>query len=211
MTRKISDLEIEQKIVAKSFLLGFIFLAFGKTLLEGFRFYTNYISTSSNLDLMGFATSATGITITIFFIQMLETSRLRFKRYYSIAILFLFTLGFIEIILIFIQPFFAKNNILPSMDFDSISNLVLWILEFSTALIIIHDSIKYNDKTFKFIGFFILLSPLLNLLTDFYNPFHSKSEMNLIFHVTSFIAPGIIGYLGLFKNQENNNLIYKGI
>jgi hypothetical protein len=165
MIRRRPDVPRENKNAADLVLWAFALLALGDTGHVGFRvlaYASGSLDTQINVlgrqvGLVGLGALSTAITVTIFYLLMLELWRVRFnKRYgwYEYLLIGLVILRFVLMAL----PANDWNSVIPPQPWSTVRNLPLTILGLSVAYLMLRDAIKTKDSAFQWIGGMILLS-----------------------------------------------------
>lgn len=151
--------------VAKLVLWAFALLALGDTGHVGFRVLayaqggleTRYTILGQQIGLVGPGALATAITVTIFYVLMLETWRARFSRSYGWFGYLLLAAAVVRL-LIMVLPANQWNSVVPPQPWSTYRNLPLMIQGLGVAFLILRDARSVRDRTFSWIGVMILVS-----------------------------------------------------
>jgi hypothetical protein len=160
MTKKIQQVPSDEKKIAQRFLLAITLLALGDTGHVGFRVLA-YISggLETNSTLVGLGALSTAITITFFYMILLDIWRVRFDEEKDILYYGLMLLGIIRFI-IMIFPQNEWGNLIAPYDWALIRNIPLTIIGLIVAFLMIRDGLKNQDVRYKYFGYCIIISYL---------------------------------------------------
>jgi hypothetical protein len=151
--------------VAKRILWAFALLALGDTGHVGFRVLAYALGgleatpvfLGMPVSLVGLGALATAITVTLFYVLILDTWRVRFHRRYS-WFEYLLLAAAIARLLVMMLPQNAWESVVPPQPWSTIRNVPLMLLGLGTAFLIIRDARTHRDRTFLWIGAMILVS-----------------------------------------------------
>lgn len=151
--------------VAKNIMIAFVFLAIGDTGHVGFRVLAYFMGgldaklniLNMQLPMVGAGALATAIMVTLFYVMILDAWRKRFDGKYGVFEYILIVAGVIRLIL-FINPANQWGSVVPPFRWSLVRNIPLMLQGLGTAYLILRDSYKYKDRTFKQIGAMILVS-----------------------------------------------------
>ena len=160
MTKKIQQVPSEEKNITQRFLLAFVLLALGDTGHVGFRVLA-YVSggLEMNSTLVGLGALSTAITITFFYMILLDIWRVRFSEKKDFLYYGLMLLGIIRFI-IMIFPQNEWGNLIPPYDWALIRNIPLTIIGLIVAFLMIRDGLKNQEVRYKYFGYCIIISYL---------------------------------------------------
>ena len=153
----------QEKNITKRFLLAFFLLALGDTGHVGFRviaFLNGGLENNSLL--VGFGALSTAITITFFYLILLDIWCIEFKKpkdsiYYGLIIV-----GIIR----FAIMAFPQNDwgrVVPIFEWSLLRNIPLMIIGLTVAYFMIRDGLKERDYRYRNFGIWILVSFLFYL------------------------------------------------
>ncbi|UCG03834.1 MAG: hypothetical protein JSW11_07575 [Candidatus Heimdallarchaeota archaeon] len=158
MTIKIGKIVPEERSIVQRFLLAFFLLALGDTGHVGFRILA-YISggLETNSTLVGLGALSTSITITFFYMILLDIWRIQFPKDKDLFYYGLMLIGFTRFI-IMIFPQNEWGNLIAPYDWALIRNVPLTIIGLATAFLMLRDGFKYHDPRYKNFGYCIVIS-----------------------------------------------------
>ena len=153
----------QEKNITKRFLLAFFLLALGDTGHVGFRviaFLNGGLENNSLL--VGFGALSTAITITFFYLILLDIWCIEFKKPKDPIYYGLITVGIIR----FVIMAFPQNDwgrVVPVFEWSLLRNIPLMIIGLSVAYFMIRDGLKEQDYRYRNFGLWILVSYLFYL------------------------------------------------
>lgn len=158
MTTKLGTVKEDYINIAKRFRLAFFLLAFGDTGHVGFRVIA-FLSggLEKNSTLVGLGTLSTAITLTFFYIILLDIWKVNFNKEKDVLFNLLLVTGIIRLILM-IFPQNQWGNVVPPFEWGLLRSIPLIILGISVAILMLWDSYKTNDTRFKSISYTIFAS-----------------------------------------------------
>jgi hypothetical protein len=195
----------ENRAVAKRVMWAFALLALGDTGHVGFRVLAyalggleaQPIVLGIPISLVGIGALATAITVTFFYMLMIDIWRLRFNKPLGVAGWFLLAMGVFRLI-IMLFPQNEWSAVVPPQPWGLIRNLPLMIMGLGVMALILRDAYRANDRPFKWIGWCILAS------YAFYTPvilFVAEVPllgMLMIPKTLAYIAIAVIAYRALY-------------
>lgn len=162
---KMKELPVDVRSIASLFRTAFLFLVAGDSVLlltrliafnMGSLEYSPFFL-GGDVHLAGIGNLATGITMTVFYVYVLEAWRRRYGR--EIGLVYW---GVIAVtVLRFIFMTFPQNqwgNHEPPLDWSMYRNIFITLSGLAVATLILIDSIRINDRPFKFIAYMIFVS-----------------------------------------------------
>jgi hypothetical protein len=195
------------KKAADLVLWAFALLAIGDTGHVGFRVLAY---ASGNLDaqiniigrqvgLVGLGALSTAITVTVFYILMLELWRVRFNKRYGWYEYLL--IGLVIARFIFMSfPVNDWNCVVPPQTWSTLRNLPLTILGLSVAYLMLRDATRSGDRAFQWIGGMILFSYAMYIPVIFFVQSVPLIGMLMIPKTMAYVAIGFIAYYNLCRN-----------
>ena len=158
MTKNLSKVAQNDLTIGKRFRLAFFLLAFGDTGHVGFRVMA-YLSggLEENATLVGLGALSTAITITFFYMILLDIWRINFNREKSIYYYTVQAIGILRL-LIMAFPQNQWGSMVPPPDWGIIRNIPLTIIGVVVAYLMIKDGFRADDFRYKFIGYSIVVS-----------------------------------------------------
>lgn len=207
MLRRRTAVVQEDKRAADLVLWAFGLLAVGDTGHVGFRvlaYASGNLDTQINifgrqLGLVGLGALSTAITVTIFYILMLELWRVRFNKRYGWYEYLLLGLAILRFILMAL-PMNDWNSVVPPQPWSALRNLPLTILGLSVAFLMLRDATKAKDSAFQWIGGMILLSYAAYIPVILFVQQVPIIGMLMIPKTMAYVAIGFIAYYSLFRD-----------
>lgn len=196
----------EDSRVARLVRWAFTLLALGDTGHVGFRVLAyaqgNLEATIQflglELGLVGLGALSTAVTVTFFYVLMLEVWRTRFgKKYGWFEYLLLAAAG--ARLLIMIPAANQWNNTVPPQPWSLYRNLPLMILGLGVAYLILRDARRAQDWAFTWIGIMILVSYALYIPVILFVQQVPLIGMLMIPKTMAYVAIGFIAYLNLYR------------
>lgn len=205
MARQQDVVAPENRAVAKRVMWAFALLALGDTGHVGFRVLAYALGgleaqpvvLGSPLSLVGLGALATAITVTFFYMLMVDIWRLRFNKPLGWFGWFLLATGVFRLI-IMLFPQNEWSAVVPPQPWGLIRNLPLMIMGLGVMGLILRDAYRTHDRPFKWIGWCILAS------YAFYTPvilFVAQVPllgMLMIPKTLAYIAIAVIAYRALY-------------
>jgi hypothetical protein len=211
MARKQDIVAPENRAVAKRVMWAFALLALGDTGHVGFRVIAYSLggleAQSSVLGLsiswVGLGALATAITVTFFYMLMVDIWHLRYNKPLGFAGWFLLVMGVLRLIIML----FPQNNwcqTVPPQSWGLILFLPLMIMGLGVMVLIWRDAYRVNDKPFKWIGWCILASyafytPVILWVQDV-----PMLGMLMIPKTLAYIAIAVIAYRALYTQPQSD-------
>jgi hypothetical protein len=194
--------------VANRIALAFLLLALGDTGHVGFRVLAYGMGgldatpmfLGVPISLVGLGALATAITVTFFYMLMLDAWRVRFDRHYGwFEYLLLAAVGLRLVLIAF--PANQWGSVVPPQPWSLIRNAPLTLLGLGVAYLILRDSRATHDTTFLWIGRMILVSYACYLPVVLFVQRVPLLGMLMIPKTLAYVAIAIIAYRGLYTRQ----------
>ena len=209
MVRNRANVAPENRAVAKRVMWAFALLALGDTGHVGFRVLAYALGglevqpvvLGVPISLVGIGALATAITVTFFYMLMVDIWRLRFNKSLGWFGWFLLAMGVFRLI-IMLFPQNEWSAVVPPQPWGLIRNLPLMIMGLGVMALILRDAYRANDRPFKWIGWCILAS------YAFYTPvilFVAEVPilgMLMIPKTLAYIAIAVIAYRALYTRSD---------
>lgn len=203
MTKRLPDIPSKNYPIANRFRWAFLMLALGDTGHVGFRVVAYALGgLEANPLWVGMGALATAITVTFFYVLMLDIWRVRFDRNY----------GWFEYLLIasvparFIVMALPGNqwgSTVPPEFWGSFRNLFLIILGVGVLFLILRDSIRTNDRLFRWIAYCIFFSYLFYAPVILWVREVPTLGMLMIPKTVMYLAIAFLAYYGLFPQKKD--------
>jgi hypothetical protein len=193
--------------VARLIRWAFTLLALGDTGHVGFRVLAyaqgdleaTITLFSQELGQVGLGALSTAITVTIFYVLMLEVWRVRFdKRYGWFEVLLLAAAG--ARLLLMIPAANQWNSTVPPQPWSLYRNLPLTILGLGIAYLILRDARRVGDRAFTWIGAMIVVSYALYIPVILFVQQVPTIGMLMIPKTMAYVAIGFIAYFSLYRS-----------
>lgn len=206
MTRRLPDVSPENQPVANRFRWAFLLLALGDTGHVGFRVVAYALGgLDANPLWVGLGALATAITVTIFYVIMLDIWRVRFNQRY----------GWFEYLLIASVPVRFIVMALPGNDWGStvppvfwgpFRNIFLMILGLGVLFLILRDALKSRDRLFQRVAYCIFFSYLFYTPVIFMVRDYPMLGMLMIPKTIMYIVIAFLAYYGLYPSTQQTRL-----
>ncbi|MHA2296610.1 MAG: hypothetical protein ACXAEU_17280 [Candidatus Hodarchaeales archaeon] len=203
MTRKMGIVAREDISIAKYFRLAFFLLALGDTGHVGFRVIA-YVSggLEINATLVGLGALSTAITVTLFYMALLEVWRLNFRKERDVLYYLLMVTGVIR----FIMMIFPQNqwgSMVPPPDWGLLRNIPLVIMGIAVAFLMLRDGYKEDDSRYKIIGYCIVASYAFYLPVIFFVQQIPVIGMLMIPKTIAYMVIAWLAYKYYFTSKES--------
>ncbi len=206
MLRRRHELKPESRKIADLVTWAFGLLALGDTGHVGFRVWAYALGGLESslqvggleLSLVGLGALATAITVTFFYVLMLEVWRLRFdKRYGTFEYLLLAAAG-VRLVMMAL-PVNDWNNIVPVQPWSTLRNLPLILQGLGLAYLVLRDARAAGDATFKWIGISILVSYACYIPVILFVQQAPVIGMLMIPKTMAYVAIGFLAYHDFYR------------
>jgi hypothetical protein len=201
MTRRQAMVAPENRAAARRVRWAFALLALGDTGHVGFRVLAYALGgLETNPALVGLGALATAITVTFFYMLVLDVWRLRFRRLFGWFGYLLLLAGVARLMLMAL-PQNEWGNVVPPQPFSLYRNLPLMLQGLGVMALILRDAIAAKDRTFVLIGAMIFAS------FAFYTPvilFVQQAPligMLMIPKTLAYVAIAVIAYRELYLSR----------
>jgi hypothetical protein len=202
MIRRLPEVTSMNYPVANRFRWAFLLLALGDTGHVGFRVVAYALGGQETNPLwVGLGALATAITVTIFYVLMLDIWRVRFDRKY----------GWFEYLLLasvparFIVMALPGNdwgNTVPPVFWGPIRNIFLIILGVGVLYLIFRDSLKTKDRLFRWMAYCIFFSYLFYVPVIFWVREIPMLGMLMIPKTVMYVAIAFLAYRGVYPQKN---------
>lgn len=192
---------------ADLFTLAFALLALGDTGHVGFRVWAYALGglesqvtvLGRSISLVGAGALMTAVTVTLFYVVMLEAWRVRFNRHYSGFEYFLLISAATRLYMLTL-PINEWWRVVPEQPWSTIRNIPLMIQGLGLAYLILRDSLARNDTTFKWIGVSILVSYACYIPVILFVQQVPQIGMLMIPKTLAYVAIGFLAYNDLYRS-----------
>ena len=201
MTRRLPEVSSENYQIANRTRWAFFLLALGDTGHVGFRVVAYALGgLEANPLWVGLGALATAITVTFFYLLVLDIWRIRFDGKY----------GWFEYLLVASVPMRLIVMAFPGNDWGStvppvfwgpFRNIFLMILGLGVMYLILRDSIKTKDRLFRWISYCIFFSYLFYTPVIFLVRDYPMLGMLMIPKTIMYVAIAYLAYYGLYPQK----------
>ena len=206
MSRRMGAVLPEERRTASLVRWAFAALALGDTGHVGFRVLAYALGDleasidvfGQDIGLVGLGALSTAITVTFFYVLMLEAWRLRFGRKYGWFEVFLLASAVVRLLLM-MSPANQWNNTVPPQPWSLYRNLPLTILGLGVAYLMLRDARKAQDRAFTWIGIMILVSYACYIPVILFVQQVPAIGMLMIPKTMAYVAIGFIAYSDLYR------------
>jgi hypothetical protein len=194
MIRSRKNVDPADKRIVDRFLAMFFLLALGDTGHVGFRVIAYARGgLQANPLLVGLGALATAITVTFFYMIVLDVWRIRFgKRFGAFGIL-LFLAGVVRLVVMAL-PGNDWGSVVPPEPMGIIRNLFLMLQGLGVMFLILRDSIQAKEKAFLWVGICILISYLFYIPVILFVKTIPVLGMLMIPKTLAYVAIAVIVY-----------------
>jgi len=207
----------ENRKAADITLAAFVLLALGDSGHVGFRILAYSLGSletkvafwGEQWSLVAIGTIMTAITVTIFYVLMLELWRTRFNQRFGWfgylllgAVLVRFTL--------MLLPQNEWNQVVPVQPWVTLRNLPFFLVGFGIAYLMIRDARIVRDRNFIWIGYCILISFVCYLPVILFVQQVPILGMLMIPKTVAYVAIGFLAYNALYTRIDVDLPVPKG-
>lgn len=195
--------------VARLVQWAFTALALGDTGHVGFRVFayaqggleTHLTFLGQQFGLVGLGALATAVTVTFFYVLMLETWRVRFNKNLGwFGYLLLAAAG--ARLLLMIPPANQWNSPVPPQPWSLYRNLPLVIQGLGVAFLILRDARRVQDRAFTWIGLMILVSYACYTPVILFVQKEPLVGMLMIPKTLAYVAIAFVAYFNLYRRPQ---------
>jgi hypothetical protein len=195
--------------VARLVRWAFALLALGDTGHVGFRvlaYATGGLDTQFSLfgrqiGLVGLGALCTAVTVTLFYVLLLETWRVRFGSRYGWFEYVLLAAGAVRLLLL-IPAANQWNSVVPPQPYVLYRNLPLVLLGLGTAFLILRDARRAGDRAFSWIGIMIFVSYACYLPVILFVQQLPIIGMLMIPKTMAYLVVGFVAYFELYRTRR---------
>lgn len=207
MARRQHLVATQDRAVAVRFLWAFALLALGDTGHVGFRVLayalggleTTPVVLGVPVSLVGLGALATAITVTLFYVLVLDAWRVRYERRWGWFELLLLASAVLRLVIMAL-PANEWSRVTPPQPWSTIRNLPLIVLGLGTAYLILRDARSHHDRPFWWSGVMILVSYACYLPVILFVQQNPLVGMLMIPKTLAYVAIALIVYAGLYRS-----------
>ncbi len=206
---KRSELRGEYRRQGDLVIAAFGLLAFGDTGHVGFRVWAYALGGlessvpvfSRPLSLVGLGALMTAVTVTLFYVIMLEFWRVRSNQRYGWFQILLLAAAVFRLIWMAL-PVNAWESVVPPQPWSTIRNIPLMLQGLGLAYLVLRDGRRFNDRTFQWIGASILVSFACYLPVILFVQQIPIIGMLMIPKTLAYVMIGFLAYRDLFPTNS---------
>lgn len=205
MILKRRQVAVEDWPAARLVIWAFALLALGDTGHVGFRVLAYALGSLEaqvgvfglQLGLVGLGALSTAVTVTLFYMLMLELWRVRFKRQFGWFEYLLLAAGVARLAFMLL-PVNQWNSVVPPQPWSTLRNLPLMLQGLGVAYLFLRDAGAKGDRAFQWIGVMILVSYACYIPVILFVQQAPLVGMLMIPKTMAYVAVGIIAYRELY-------------
>ena len=209
MCRRRSAVAPAHRRTADLVLWAFGLLALGDTGHVGFRVLAyaqggleaRITLPGVQLGLVGLGALATAITVTLFYVLMLQVWRARFDQPYGWFGYLLLAAAVIRLLLM-IPAANEWNRVVPPQPWSTYRNLPLMLQGLGVAYLILRDALVARDRTFIWVGIMILASYACYIPVILFVQQAPIIGMLMIPKTIAYVAIAFLAYRSLFSERH---------
>jgi len=199
------NVEQSNRKQANRILIAFFLLALGDTGHVGFRVIAYALGgLEANALLVGLGALSTSITVGIFYMIILDLWRVQFKKPVNVVYIILFISGLVRLGLFFF-PQNAWGSTVPPADWGLYRNIPLLVLGIGVAILLLIDSIKTKNKTYRNIALWIFVSYAFYIPVILFVRLVPMIGMLMIPKTVAYVVIAIIGFKSYFPKNPRSN------
>ena len=199
------NVEQSNRKQANRILIAFFLLALGDTGHVGFRVIAYALGgLEANALLVGLGALSTSITVGIFYMISLDLWRVQFKKPVNVVYIILFISGLVRLGLFFF-PQNAWGSTVPPADWGLYRNIPLLVLGIGVAILLLIDSIKTKNKTYRNIALWIFVSYAFYIPVILFVRLVPMIGMLMIPKTVAYVVIAIIGFKSYFPKNPRSN------
>ena len=194
---------------ARRIAWAFALLALGDTGHVGFRVLAYALGGlevapvigGAPVSLVGLGALATAVTVTGFYVLILDTWRVHFERRYGWFEWILIGAALVRLVVMAL-PQNAWESVVPPQPWSTIRNLPLMGLGLGTAFLILRDARAVHDRAFTWIGAMIVISYACYAPVIFFVQQNPLIGMLMIPKTLAYVAIAFIAYTALWRGDK---------
>jgi len=210
MTRQRDQVASQDRAVAERLRQMFFWLALGDTGHVGFRVLAYALGGLESkpvlfgipISLVGLGALATAITVTLFYILLIDVWRLRFHKSFSWFEYFLFAVAAVRFVIMAL-PGNQWDSVVPPQPMGLIRNLPLMVLGLGGMFLILRDAYRTGDRLFMGIGWCILVSYAFYTPVILFVQQVPMLGMLMIPKTLAYVAIAVLAYRGLYRQPAS--------
>ncbi len=206
MSGRMGEVKAINLPVANRFRWAFFLLALGDTGHVGFRVIAYWLGgLEKNYGLVSIGTLFTAITVTLFYVIMLDTWRIRYSRTYGWFEYFLLA----TVPMRFIVMLFPQNdwgNPLSPAFWGPFRNSFLIVLGLGVVYLYLREAISAKDRLFRWIAYCVLFSYLFFIPVILFSREVPVVGMLMIPKTVMYVAIAFLAYYGLWPQAKSSQV-----
>jgi hypothetical protein len=209
MIRRRSELSPERRNQADRVIWAFSLLALGDTGHVGFRIWayalggleSTIMIAGRPVGLVGLGTLMTSVTVTLFYVLLLDLWRVRYHKHYAWFQLILLAFAAVRLLLMF-PAANQWNSVVPPQPWSFIRNTPLLVLGLGVAFLFIRDGRAAKERAFTWIGIMILVSYACYLPVILFVQLIPAVGMLMIPKTLAYVAIGFLAYFDIYQARQ---------
>lgn len=157
----------------------------------------------AEIGLVGAGALATAVTVTFFYVLVLEIWRTRFGRRYGAFAILLLAAALVRLA-IMVFPENEWNRVEPPQPWSLYRNLPLVVQGLGVAYLILRDAAAAGDRAFRWIGYMILVSYACYLPVILFVQRAPLVGMLMIPKTMAYVAIAFIVYFSLYRSRQRS-------
>lgn len=192
----------KNRATAARVLWAFVLLGLGDAGHVGFRVFA-YLNggLAQHMTLVGIGTFATAVTVTFFYMVMLDAWRIRFHKTFGWFGWTLLLMGVVRLGLM-LPAVNQWTAVVSPMPWSIIRNIPLMIQGLGFVYLLFRDSARAKDRTFNLIAWMIVISFACYIPVILFAPTHPLLGMLMIPKTCAYLAVAFIAYNALFTGKH---------
>lgn len=203
MSRRMGDVDLFNRPVADRFRWAFFLLALGDTGHVGFRVVAYWLGgLEQNYALVSAGTLATAITVTLFYVIMLDAWRIRYNQKYGWFEYFLLATVPARF-LVMLSPQNDWGNPLSPAFWGPFRNAFLIVLGLGVFYLYLREAVRAKDRLFRWIAYSVLFSYLFFIPVILFSREFPVVGMLMIPKTVMYVAIAFLAYYGLWPQAKS--------
>lgn len=208
MAVKLPKVQEKNKNVARLILLAFVLLAAGDTGHVGFRVAAHLMGDLNKsvsvfgapMSLLSIGMLTTAYTVTLFYMVFVYVWQDRFEQKATWFTWLLLGVGIARLVFMAL-PVNDWGNVVPPQPVSLYRNIFLMVQGVGLIWLMLSSAYKANDKTFKWIGWMVVVSYAFYTPVILFAQQFPPIGMLMIPKTIAYVAIAVIAYFGLWKNK----------
>jgi hypothetical protein len=212
MALRREEVALQDRPVARRIRWAFALLALGDTGHVGFRVLAYALGDMEatinvlgiDAGLVGLGALSTAVTVTFFYVLVLDAWRVHFQRGYGPFEYLLLASAAARLVLM-VPAANEWNNVVPPQPWSLVRNLPLVVLGLGTAYLILRDARRAGDRAFLWIGIMILVSYAMYTPVILFVQQAPLVGMLMIPKTVAYVVIGFLAYASLYGRRSSRD------